>query len=186
MATQERVVEQSRSDDFDVSEIPPEAPEGGWLATPTAVYKSSKNGDPMISIRWKLDQADEEENAEAEGRSVFDHLVLPAKTASWYRMAAGRLQSLCHAIDLPTKANMRAMVDAINKAGQVHIFTVHETNKDTGEIQTRVAYKEPAGRSGPVAESQRRHRDVEADDGDDDGDRKPAKKNGTVLKKSKR
>jgi hypothetical protein len=135
-------------DSYDVSEIPPEAPEGKWLATPKAELKKSSKGWPMIQINWKLDEALTDGNEDAVGGRLADYLVWLPKDSGGYRLSLQRIQALCTHLQIPTKGSRQELSDAINDAGQSEIWTLHRTDKTTGEVQTQVAYRQPAALGG--------------------------------------
>jgi hypothetical protein len=130
-------------DSYDVSEIPPEAPEGKWLATQKAELRKSSKGYPMILINWKLDDALTEGNEEAAGGRIADYLTWLPKDSGGYRLSLQRIQALCMHLQIATKGSRQELCDAINEAGQSEIWTLHRTDKTTGEVQTQVAYREP-------------------------------------------
>lgn len=168
-----RVVDQTPVDDdsYDVSEIPPDAPEGGWLAEPKAALKKSSKGNPMISIVWKLEEARESENENSVGSKVFDNLNFLPKGAPGASLNLRRVKALCDAYEIPATGSKADLVEAINGLGQVPIWTTHSADKLTGEIRVNVAYRDPSASVAPL-----QPRAADDDDDDDDDDEKPAAK----------
>lgn len=177
-----RTVEQTPVDDdsYDVSDIPPDAPEGGWLATPKALLKKSAKGNPMISISWKLEEAKEEDNENSVGAKIFDNLNFLPKGSPGAALNLRRIKALCDAFEIPATGTKADLVEAINGLGQVPVWTTHSTDKQTGEVRVNIAYNDPA--AGPAKLAEKPDSDSDDDEEEEETER-PAKK---TAKKGRR
>lgn len=142
---------QTRSDDFDASEIPAPCGEGPFLATPSAQRKDSKKGADMVEVKWKLEESVDGANDKDVSKKLSDYLLFAEKDDPWAHLHVARIKNFCTAFKLSTKGSKAEFVEAINALGQCKIWVKLETNKDTGEIQARVAYKDPKGLPGSGA-----------------------------------
>ena len=150
-------VEFTPVDTGNMSEIPPDAPAGGWEGL-LAVKKSktSKDGFPMLILEWRLTAADEDENESFVGAKVTDFLTFFPKTHPATRMQRQKMLELCNllGVDVPDVTSIKSWADIQDfidslEGAKAHITTKVAPRKDTGAMSTSVYYSAGKGRSVP-------------------------------------
>jgi hypothetical protein len=158
-------VEFTPIENFNASDIPPEAPDGQWTALFSVTKRSATQdkGDgmrfPMLSLDIKLESAEDSENAYAEGTHLKDWLVvypsgLGGKYTQLERMGKERLDALGKALgfdpasvisgNISTFADLDGLVAAID-GNRASVWTSAKTER-SGEKKTRVYYSAPKRR----------------------------------------
>jgi hypothetical protein len=146
----------------DLSTIAPDAPEGGWVAAfrikKKGATKPEKGAHPMLTIEALMQSADDAEHEcflpALGNRGILDWITFYPKGHANAAMATKRLHAFCKAlnIEIPRVAKLNSwddlaeFTDAIESV-QARVWTYHEKDKRTGEIQTRLAYAEPKKKS---------------------------------------
>lgn len=147
----------------DMSEIPPDAPEGAWVASfkvEKKATKPEKGGYPMLQITAILEEALTEGNENSIGQKVSDWLVFFPASHSAAKMTAIRRKAIADAlkIDLPRATNVRTwddiqqFIDDII-ATKAQVWTKHETDKESGEVRTKLMFTAPKGSLSAAASS---------------------------------
>lgn len=143
----------TRVETGDMSEIPPDAPEGQWVASfKVKVAQTQKDKYPMLIVDAKLDEALTEGNENHVGSKVSEFLVFFPATHNAAKMSKLRLRDFCEGlkIDVPRltaiekASDFDEFIDAIESNRGV-VYTKHETDKTTGEVRTKLLFKAPRG-----------------------------------------
>jgi hypothetical protein len=143
----------TRVETGDMSEIPPDAPEGQWVASfKVKVASTSKDKFPMLIVDAKLDEALTEGNENFVGSKVSEFLVFFPQTHNASKMSRIRLKAFCEGlkIDAPRltaiekASDFDAFINDIESNRGV-VWTKHEKDKETGEIRTKLLFTAPRG-----------------------------------------
>jgi hypothetical protein len=146
--------------DFDIEQLPPDAPAGAWQAVAmTKIAKTSKDSFPMLIVDWELESAYEDENEQFIGARVSDFLVFFPEGHKASKMGKIRIRGLCDKLGIarsliPTHiatsddlAEFQAAIDG----QKTDIWTAIEKSKDkqSGEEMTRtvVKYRAPGAQA---------------------------------------
>lgn len=181
--------------DFDVNEIPPDAPPGEWSCTiPRGQCKIQPTKDdhfPMVVVPVRLDGTEEDDDAHqrALGTVLSAFLVFGGKNSRAERMSKLRIRQFCEAIDfdlddLPTKLtdpenDLQPFVRAI-EGKKFTAWTRVSTRRDTGEEVTDLLFYDPKALKGAAPS------DKDDDEGDDDADEEKATKGKGKADKGKK
>src|ERR1019366_6769041 len=146
--------------DFDIEQLPPDAPAGAWQAVAmTKVAKTAKDSFPMLIVDWELESAYEDGNEQFVGTRVSDFLVFFPEGHKASKMGKIRIRGLCdklgiarllippHIATSDDLAEFQAAIDG----QKADIWTVIEKSKDkqSGEevIRTAVKYRAPGAQA---------------------------------------
>lgn len=136
----------------DMSEIPPDAPEGQWVTSQKVTVRKSAAGDPMLVIDFKLEEALTEGNEEFVGSKVTKFLVVRGANHQYVKMYRQDLADLCAGlkIDVPRFTTLRSASDFDEFIAEVEgnrgvAFTKHKKDKTTGEVRTEITFRAPRG-----------------------------------------
>lgn len=141
----------------DLSDIPPDAPEGEWTATCELKKAStSKDGYPMLILNWKLDEALTEGNEDSAGNCrASDFLVFFPANHAGSKMSKQKLKEICEnlQIEVPNTTSIKDWEDigdftAALDGAKTRVWTKHKTDKSSGEVRTNVLYVAPRGFGG--------------------------------------
>jgi hypothetical protein len=155
----EKVVEFTPIETGNMSEIPPDAPEGGWTGL-LAVKKgaTAKDSFPMLILEWQLVSANEDENEDAVGGKLADFLCFFPERHKGAGMARQKLRDLCLSlkVDVPSTTSIKSWADIQDFIDEIDgqrapIYTRHKVDKKTGQLRTEVAYTPPGGNGKFVA-----------------------------------
>lgn len=146
-------VEFTPVDTGNMSEIPPDAPAGGWEGLLSVKKsKTSKDGFPMLILEWRLTEANEDENESYVGGKVTDFLTFFPKTHPATRMQRQKMLELCTllGVDVPEVTSIKSWADIQDfidslEGAKAPIFTKVAPRKDTGAMATSVYYTKPGG-----------------------------------------
>lgn len=148
---------------YSAGDVPAEAPEGSWTALFTVAKRGATQdkGDgmrfPMLTLDVKLETANEEENAFAEGTHLKEWIViyppgLGGKTNMLDRLSKERLAAIGEALgfdpasvlpaDITTLGDLDQLVSAID-GNRGNIWTKVVPDKKTGEKRVRIFYSAP-------------------------------------------
>ena len=143
----------TRVETGNMSEIPPDAPEGQWVASfKVKVAKTQKDGYPMLIVDAHLEEALTEGNENHVGSKVSEFLVFFPNTHNAVKMSRLRLRDFCAALKISLPA-----ITAIEKASDFDdfirdvesnkacVWTKHESDKQTGEVRTKLLFTAPRG-----------------------------------------
>jgi hypothetical protein len=144
-----------------MSEIPPDAPEGHWIASfRCKVAATSKDKFPMVIIDARLEEALTEGNENHVGAKVSEFIVFFPANHNASKMSRVRLQAICGAlkIDLPTFTVIRSSGDLASfteaiETNKAQVWTKHEADKVTGEVRTKLLFTAPRGSAEAFASS---------------------------------
>jgi hypothetical protein len=138
--------------DFDIEQLPPDAPAGAWQASATTkISKTSKDSFPMIIVDWELESAYDDENEQFVGARVSDFLVFFPEGHKASKMGKIRIRAVCDKLGITrslipmhiaTSDDLTEFCAAID-GQKTDIWTTIETTKDkqSGEMVTRTAVK---------------------------------------------
>lgn len=166
----------------DMTEIPPDAPAGGWDALCSVKkHKTAKDGFPMLILEWRLEKAHEDENENHVGARVTDFVTFFPSNHNACRMSRVRLKSLCEALKIDPPATSKVsswddiadFIDALDGC-RAPIYTTVAPRKDTGELATSVRYTSPNGMA--HTNGGRSSSSNEDEDDSDDEDERPTPK----------
>jgi hypothetical protein len=145
-------------DQGDVSSIPPDAPDGVWVAT-CEVKKSVTNKDkyPMLILNWTLEEALTDGNEGFAGVRVSDFVTFLPRNHSGFKASVQGLHRLCGAlkIGVPGTASLGqgswSDLDGFVEALEGQKATIYTQNKTQGTgadavTRTNVKYQ-PHGRA---------------------------------------
>jgi len=144
-----------------MSEIPPDAPEGAWVARATVKNESNKkSGFPQLVITWKLAEALTDGNEDFVGSKVREwHIFYPARHEH-SRMGKIKFKALCEAagLDIPTISSPFDWADLADfvtelEATDVKLWTYLQTDKQTGEKRTQISFNPPGGAAAAARKS---------------------------------
>lgn len=176
MASQQQKKMEFKPVEFDIHEIPPDAPAGEWEASiprnKCKVQPTNEHKLPMVIVPIRLDSTDEDgdEFQRALGAELAVFLVFGGKDARAEKMAKLNIRQFCEAInfdldDLPKKItsedDLQAFVKAI-EGKKLKVWTTVQTRRDTGEEVTNIKFADPKALKSSKSD--------EDDDDDDDGD----------------
>jgi hypothetical protein len=137
----------------DMREIPPDAPEGHWIASfKTKVTATSKDKFPMIIIDARLEEALTDGNENHVGSKVSEFVVFRPSNHNASKMSRIQLRAICAAlkIDVPAITVIRSAEDlaefcAAIEENRAQVWTKHESDKITGEVRTKLLFTAPRG-----------------------------------------
>lgn len=138
-------------DTGDLTEVPPDAPDGEWVASCTPKASLNKEGLPRIVLEWTLTEACTDGNEDFVGTSVTDWFLVfyPARHKN-SKNGRRTLKAVCAAcnIDVPvlasvTPEDIEALVQQLDGA-KARIWTKNKAGAD-GEMRTSVFYQAPRG-----------------------------------------
>lgn len=144
----------------DMSQVPPDAPEGCWEAVCKASLKlTSKESLPMIVLDWSLVAALTEGNEDHIGSRVSDFIVFTPPTHVASKMNRRRLNEVAMALEITvpartsyaTEEDFAELLEALNGA-RCKLWTFHQADKETGENRTKIRYKARPGEVENAAE----------------------------------
>jgi len=143
----------TRVETGDMSEIPPDAPEGQWVASfKVKVAATSKDKYPMLIVDAKLDEALTDGNEGHVGAKVSEFIVFFPQTHNAAKMSRLRLRDFCAGlkIDAPRITSIEKASDLdsfINdiESNRAVVWTKHESDKQTGEVRTKLLFTAPRG-----------------------------------------
>lgn len=136
--------------DFDIEQLPPDAPAGAWQASATTkISKTSKDSFPMIIVDWELESAYDDENEQFVGARVSDFLVFFPEGHKASKMGKIRIRGLCDKLGISrslipthiaTSDDLTEFCAAID-GQKADIWTAVKTEKDkqSGEMVTRTS-----------------------------------------------
>jgi hypothetical protein len=167
--------------DYDVSEMPVDAPEGAYTGKikKVDITKSKKDGYPQIVLEVRLIESEDEEGEEAvkQGCSLNTYITFfpkkegrrgtPSKLALKGIMDSLHLDSDLVPTRIETKRDLEDLSDAL-KGQELSVWVVHRED-DSGEVRCDLRFKAPKKMAG----SGRRR-----DDEDEDRPRKNGHSNG--------
>lgn len=153
--TEEQDLEFSPISTGSMTEIPPDAPAGEWVAeAKVKPSKTQKDGRPMLIVEWTIREARDPFQEEHIGKRVTDFIVFWDEKDKASRMAKVRMREMCTSLGIEspdtssfTEGNwgsMRPFIEAL-EAGTHTIFTKVETSK-AGEQRAVVTYTRPKPR----------------------------------------
>jgi hypothetical protein len=138
--------------DYDVTDIPPEAPEGKWTGVLKVGKKDvNKEGYARLGLMLKLEETEEPDHESYLGQSVRDSITFYDNKHPYARMSKRQLQGLCAALEIDLEvipkrirswADLKPLIAAID-GQKLEFFTVVR-NTDDGP-QTNVRYTAPGG-----------------------------------------
>ena len=177
--------------DFDIHEIPPDAPAGEWSASiprnKCKIQPTNEHKLPMVIVPIRLDATEEDgdEFQRALGAELAVFLVFGGKDARAEKMAKLNIRQFCEAIDfdlddLPKKITSEDDLEAFVKAiegKKLTVWTTVQVRRDTGEEVTNIKFSDPKALKTPKGGDE---------DDDDDEDEKPAKGKGKPKGKGKK
>ena len=134
----------------DLSEIPPDAPDGDWVASCNIkISKTQKDELPMFILEYKLEECLTEANAEWQlPTRVSKFLVFRGKTDQYVKMFRADLAAICagHGIPVPnipqikSTADLQPLADALMANRLVVRTKLGKADKQTGEKRTEIGY----------------------------------------------
>ena len=138
-----------------LSEIPPDAPEGEWVASCSVkISQTSKEPKlPMFIIEYKLEECLTEANAEWQlPTRVSKFLVFRGKTDQYVKMFRQDLAAICegHGIPVPaipqikSAADLQPLADELMANRLVVRTKLGKPDKQTGEKRTEIFYPKKA------------------------------------------
>lgn len=140
----------------DLTEIPPDAPEGEWVAVCKPKPGLDKEGNPRIILEWTLEEAVTDGNADFVGSTVTDFFLVfyPARMADKSKRGRRQLRQVCDAceIEVPviqtvTPQDVEELVQKLDGA-RARLWTRNKVNGN--EIRTNIYYTAPGGVSAAV------------------------------------
>jgi hypothetical protein len=186
----EQTIEMTPVETGDMSEIPPDLPDGEWVGS--FVCKAShtseaKGSYPMLVIDAIAEEANTEGNEDAVGAKATQMVCFFPANHSGAKMSKIRLKQLCEAYEIdppdtsslaenpPTWESLVPFVEALESQKRL-FWTKNVPDKKTGENRTELFFMKPGSK-------------VRAPAPDDDAPAKPAKTlakktNGAAAKKS--
>lgn len=175
------VVQFAKVETGNMSEVPPDAPDGEWVAqAKVKIMATAKDSYPMLCIDWKLLEANTDGNENAVGGKVSEFLVFFPSNHQASRMSKIRMRDMCRGLEIepPTFTSIESpddlaeFVEAI-EADKHTIWTKSSPDKKTGELRTEVKYLKPGASVSAIRA-----------DSDDEDEEKPVTK--TVKKSTKK
>lgn len=150
----------TRVETGDMSEIPPDAPEGQWVAAfKVKLAATSKDKYPMLIVDAKLEEALTEGNEGHVGSKVSEFIVFFPATHNAAKMSRLRLRDFCAGlkIDLPRITSIERASDLDDFIGEIEsnravVWTKHESDKTTGETRTKLLFTAPRGSVSNIVE----------------------------------
>jgi hypothetical protein len=145
----------------DMSEIPPDAPEGQWVTSQKAKFRLSNAGSPMLVIDFQLDEALTEGNEEFAGKrkKVTKFLVIRGANDPYVKMFRQDLADICEGlkISVPRFATLSSSADFDEFIAEVEstkgvFWTRSKQDKKTGEVRTEITARAPRGYVAPAEE----------------------------------
>lgn len=132
----------------DMSDIPPDAPEGEWVASLNAKLTASAKGDPMFIFEYKLEEALTEGNESFTlPTRVTKFLVIRGASHQYVKMYRQDLAAICagHGVPIPKFTRVAGPEDVAEflndlMANRVVVRTKNKTDKKTGEVRTEIFY----------------------------------------------
>lgn len=137
----------------DMSEIPPDAPEGQWITSQKVTVRSTqKDNLPMLVIDFKLEEALTDGNEAFVGSKVTKFLVVRGAADPYVKMFRQDLADLCSGlkIEVPRFTTLRSASDFDEFIAEVEgnrgvAYTKHKADKKTGEVRTEITFRAPRG-----------------------------------------
>lgn len=131
-----------------MSEIPPDAPDGEYVASLKATLRASSKGDPMFVLEYKLEESLTEGNESFQlPARVTKFLVIRGADHQYVKMYRQDLAAICagHGIPVPKFTRIAGADDVaefINDltANRVVVRTKNVKDKTTGEVRTNIVY----------------------------------------------
>lgn len=152
-----------------LSEIPPDAPPGEWVAACNVkITATQKDNAPMLVLEYRLEECLTPENSEFPlPTRVTRFLVIRGANHQYVKMFRQDLAAICagHGIPVPnltriaSSADLQPFADEL-MANRLVVKTVNKTEK-TGEVRTNVTYPKKAAESNveePSAEGGKKRR----------------------------
>lgn len=136
----------------DLTEIPPDAPDGEWIAVCKPKPSLDKEGNPRIVLEWTLEEAVTDGNADFVGTSVTDWFLVfyPARQADKSKRGRRQLRAVCDAceIEVPvlqsvTPQDIEELTQQLDGA-RARIWTRNKLD-NKGEVRTGIFYRAPGG-----------------------------------------
>lgn len=149
----ERVVDFNAVDIGNCSELPPDAPAGGWTGLCSVKKgKTAKDGYPMLILEWKLMESEDTENQFAVGSKIADFVTFFPRTHKAVRMSRMKLKALCDGlgVSVPTATKIESwddisdFIDALDGM-RTRIWTTVAPDRATGQPRTSLHYTVPMG-----------------------------------------
>lgn len=157
-------MEHSKVDIGDMSDIPPDAPDGEWQAVCSVKERDNKDGFKMLIITWTLEEdRGGGDNAAFEGSRVTDFLVFYPASHANSRMTKIRFRAMREALDLPNMTSLDDLPEFVNEleGKKAIIWTKVNVQKD-GQKRTNVFYTAPRGSLTSLSSSRDEDEEVKA------------------------
>jgi len=165
--------------DYDVSEMPVDAPEGAYTGKikKVDITKSKQDGYPQLVLEVRLIDSEEEEGEDAvkQGCSLNTYVTFfpkkegrrgaPSKIALKGIMDALHLDEDLVPTRIETKRDLEDLADAL-KGQELNVWVVHREDRDSGEVRCDLRFKAPKrmSNSSSSSSSSSRKRDEEDED----------------------
>lgn len=145
--------------DFNAGEIPPEIAPGEYTATAKTEIRATNNDKwPMIQVKWKIDEATDDANANFVGAEISDFIVFNPDNDPKSRFGKLKLKKLSEMLGfdldlvptrIQTKLDLKELCDAIDDQ-QATVYVTAKQDKETGETRANVQYTAPRGMIGAM------------------------------------
>lgn len=145
-------------DAFSYDKLPPDLPSGKWRFTiDKAVARATQKGQPMISLKFKVEEAFDDEHESLVGKSIDELVIFYAdndeENSRAAKMNKVRIRQLCEAAEvdldaIPKRigadgAELEQFAETL-RGQSFEAWTIVKT-QDSGEQRTNVMYTEPGG-----------------------------------------
>lgn len=154
-----------------MAEIPPDAPDGKWIARIEVKKKLSAKGAPMLILENHLQEALTPGNENHVGKKVSRFLVIRGASDPHVKMFRADVKEIAEATGVsPSFEQFSRWSDADDyvrglEANLVTCWTKNKKDKETGELRTEVSYRAPKEERGlydevaaPAQEGKKRRR----------------------------
>lgn len=170
--------------EYDVEKMPPALPAGKFdFVIDRVEVKQTKSGDPYLNCKMKVEKAHDEENENAEGKSLFEMIIFyKSNDAGGAAINKRKLRQLCEQAEIELdEVPKRVSQETLEEFAEVlkdKTFTgwVTHREEDTGEIRANLNYTEPS--NGGLS--------LGGDSSSSEEDEKPAGKKASAKKTSRR
>jgi len=139
--------------EYDVEKMPPVMREGKFkfVIDRTTVGKTKSNGDDKIDMKMKVIET-VDDGEDADGKSIYyTQVFYRSNDSSGAGPSKRALRQLCEVTetdlsDVPKKINPEVLEEfaALMKGKEFEGWIIHETQKDSEEVQARIRFVEPS------------------------------------------
>jgi len=138
--------------DYDVEKLPPALKAGKYDFTVDRVeVKTTKNGDPYLNCKMKVEKAHEEECEDQEGKSLFEMIIFyKSQEAGGAGINKRKLRQLCEQAEIPLdEVPKRINSETLEEFAELlkdKTFTgwVTHREEESGEVRANLNYTEPS------------------------------------------